>query len=317
MAEWLVEHGIGEHRALLLDGDEVLAAKLHWPGEIAAGTTANAQLTSKFAGENRGTAVLENGTEILVDHLPNSLTEGAHFKVRITRAAIRERGRVKQAQGRFTETDGRELSEPLTGELTRRLPAGAWENVWQTASSGQIDFAGGSAIFTVTPAMTLIDIDGAGSPRSLSLAAIPAVAKGLAWFDLGGNIGIDFPTIESKADRKMVDAALDNALSGQSHERTAMNGFGFVQIVMRLEGPSLLHRFATARVSLCARNALRTGELAVGIGSTLLLTVHPALKAKLSASQLDELKRRTGKQVRIETDPALALEAPQAQIVSA
>ncbi|MEM6266101.1 MAG: ribonuclease, partial [Pseudomonadota bacterium] len=97
--------------------------------------------------------------------------------------------------------------------------------------------------------------------------------------------------------------------------RTAMNGFGLVQLVARLEGPSLLHRFATSRTGLCARFAVRIAERAVGAGPMLLLTIHPALKAKLKPDWLDELARRTGKQLRIETDPALALEAPQAQII--
>lgn len=313
---WVLEEGIGENRALLLDGDEVLAAKLHWPGEVPAGTIVKAKLTSKASGSRRGTAVLENGAEVLVDHLPDRLTEGAHINLRITRTPIAERGRFKRAQGRFSESSEQSASTPLAGTPTRRFPTGLWEDVWHAASSGQIGFAGGSAVFSATPAMALIDVDGDGSPRDLSLAAIPAIARGLAWFDLGGNIGIDFPTIESKRDRKAVDTALGDALRGWSLERTAMNGFGFVQIVARLEGPSLLHRFASSRLGMCARKAMRIGELAGGTGPALLLTVHPALKAKLKNEWLDELARRTGKQVRIESDPGLALETPQAQIVS-
>ena len=164
--------------------------------------------------------------------------------------------------------------------------------------------------------MTVIDIDGALPPRELALAAVPAIAKALRWFDLGGNIGIDFPTLEAKADRRAVDEALAKALSDWSHERTAMNGFGFVQIVARLEGPSLLHRFAASRVGMCARYALRLAERAQGTGPILLLTVHPALNSKLKPEWLEELAKRTGREVRIETNPALALEAPQAQIIA-
>ncbi|HCY01516.1 MAG TPA: ribonuclease, partial [Erythrobacter sp.] len=128
-------------------------------------------------------------------------------------------------------------------------------------------------------------------------------------------IGIDFPTLATKADRKAVDAALDAALGGWPHERTAMNGFGFVHIVARLDGPSLLHRFATARIGAAARMALRRAELVDGPGATLL-TVHPAVKAKLKAEWLAELERRTARRVRIEIDPGLAIEAATAQIVA-
>lgn len=319
MAEWILEEGIGEQRALLLDGDKVLAAKLHWPGTMFAGQVVKARLVSRSAGANRGTAETQTGSQILLDHIPKEVTEGSTVEVAITRPPIAEIGRMKLAQGRVTDGILKGKNSPFDGldaRAMRALPSGLWEDVWHAASSGKIEFSGGSAFFSVTPAMTLIDIDGEGSPRELSLAAIPAIAQGLAWFDLGGNIGIDFPTIEAKAERKAVDEAIGVALHEWPHERTAMNGFGFVQIVSRFEGPSMLHRFAASRIGMCARRALRVGELAEGTGPTLLLTVHPALEAKLRDEWLTELARRTGKQVRIETDPGLALEAPQAQIIS-
>mgnify|MGYP006979934285 CR=1 FL=1 len=147
----------------------------------------------------------------------------------------------------------------------------------------------------------VIDIDGSAAPRELALAAIPAIAQALRWFDLGGNIAIDFPTLQAKADRRAVDEALGEALDGWPHERTAMNGFGLVQLVARAEGPSLLHRFATSRVGMCARYALRQAERAEGTGRTLLLTVHPALKAKLREEWLTELAKRT-----VKANPRLA-----------
>ena len=49
----------------------------------------------------------------------------------------------------------------------------------------------------------------------------------------------------------------------------------------------------------------------------LLLAVHPALKAKLKQPWLDELARRTGREVRVESDPGLAIEAAHAQLVEA
>ena len=66
---------------------------------------------------------------------------------------------------------------------------------------------------------------------------------------------------------------------------------------------------------MCVRHALRVAERAEGHGSLTELRVHPALKAKIKPEWLEELARRTGREVRIETDPGLALEAPSAQIV--
>ncbi|WP_285711940.1 ribonuclease [Erythrobacter oryzae] len=317
---WLIEEGIGETRALLVEGERVLAAKLFWPGELAAGTRATGKLTAKLKGTRRGVALLANGTEALVDHLPPQITEGQSLDLLITRAPIAERGRLKRAQARVAgaESPPSGAGRP-EGRVVRRFPSGMWEEVWHAASSASIAFPGGEILVSVTPAMTVIDIDGTGAPRDVALAAVPAITQALAWFDLGGNIGIDFPTLQTKEDRRAVDAALDAALGHWPHERTAMNGFGFVQLVARLSGPSLLHRFATARLGMAARMALRCGELAAddGTGRVLELRVHPALKAKLKQQWLDELARRTGREVRIATDPALAIEAANAQLLDA
>lgn len=334
MAEWLVERGIGEIRAMLVEGEDVLAAKVFWPGSLEPGRLVDAQLVSKRSGRQRGLALTPSGEQVLLDGLPTQVTEGVHVKVRIIRAPIAERGRLKRAVGRFegpmgdgsgqselmNETSEVELDRVLHGGEIRPLPSGRflddrWDEIWDAASEGQIDFAGGSIDVTPTPAMTLIDIDGEDSPRQLALAAIPAIARAIRWFDIGGNIGIDFPTIEAKQERKAVDEALAAALADWPHERTAMNGFGFVQIVARLEGPSLVHRFATSRTESCVRRALRVAERTQGPGITLL-SIHPALKAKLRPEWIEELVRRTGREVRIKIDPALALESPTAQVVS-
>lgn len=319
MAEWLIEAGIGERRALLVDGEQALAAKVMWPGELVAGSRVNGQIVTKLKGTRRGIALLDDGTEALVDHLPPQVTEGQTLDLVITRTAIAERGRLKRAQARVTGTDTPHPVTPFPeGRIVPHFPSGLWEDVWHAASSASIAFSVGEILVSVTPAMTVIDIDGAGTPRDVALGAIPAIAKALAWFDLRGNIGIDFPTLQTKEDRRAVDTALDAALADWPHERTAMNGFGFVQIVARLTGPSLIHRFATARLAASARMALRLAEMAAqtGTGRVLLLTVHPALKPKLKEAWLDELARRTGREVRVETDPSLAIEAANAQLLT-
>jgi hypothetical protein len=314
--EWLVEHGIGETRWLLVEGDRVRAARVEWPGELAADSEVSGQLVTRHKGAKRGVVRLDDGREVLVDHLSPEATEGMPLALTITRAALAERGRYKLAQGRAGTA-----SAPVTGhgKSVRRFPAGLWEDVWHAASSASLDFSGGEILLSVTPAMTVIDIDGMGAPRDLALAAIPAIAQALAWFDMGGNIGIDFPTLAAKADRRAVDEALDAALADWPHERTAMNGFGFVQIVARLERPSLLHRFAHHRLGMAARMALRRAEMVAdqGTGRLLELTVHPALKPKLKPGWLGELAARTGREVRIATNPGLAIEAAHAQLLSA
>ena len=317
MAEWLVEEGIGEDRALLIDNGQVLAARHMIHGAPVVGSFYPGQLVSRASGSVRGTVRTNADFDVLVDKLPRECTEGSQVLVKLTRAPIAERGRLKLAQGRVAERATREETEGegWSARPVSNFKPGLWEEVWHAASTGRIELPGGEVLCCVTPAMTVIDVDGDLRPRDLALAAIPAIATALRWFAIGGSVGIDFPTLEAKADRVAVDEALAAALADWPHQRTAMNGFGFVQLVARLEGPSLLHKFASSRVGMCARFALRCAERASGHGGALLLTVHPALKARLSEGWLADLARRTGREVRIETDPGLALEAPHAQIV--
>lgn len=317
MAEWQIEQGIGEERAILIAHGEAIAARLRWPGGLEAGLVEDARLIARTANSRRGTARFASGEDALVDQLPHEASEGAALRLVITRAAMAERGRLKRAQARPTQQTPRpapSLAEELGGRIVNRFPAGLWEDLFADAWSGEVVFAGGALTITPTPALTVIDIDGTLPPRDLSLAAIDPVAAALARLDLAGSIGIDFPTLPDKGDRKQIDSALDLALGDRPGERTAMNGFGFVQVVARLTRPSLLHLLARDRAGAAARLLLRQGEQVAGTGA-VLLTCHPAVATALHADWLTELKRRTGRATLVRTDPGLALAAPFAQAV--
>ncbi|WP_144098186.1 ribonuclease E/G [Croceicoccus sediminis] len=323
MAEWLIEDGIGETRAIRIESGEIVAAKVAWPGELAAGSVVEAKLASRPAGSKRGTAVLTDGTEVLVDRLAKDASEGASIRIEVTRAEIGEGSRTKRAQARPTDKPLRPaptLADTLKAEghavrAVHRFPADGWDDLASDVLDGVMAFDGGSLILSPTPAMTLIDIDGALAPGPLALAAVPTIADALRRFDIGGSIGVDFPTIEAKADRRAVDDALEKALSGFAHERTAMNGFGFVQIVSRLTGPSILHRYRRHRMASLARLLVRRAEGVTEPG-TLVLHCHPAIASFISDDWRAQLARRTGRQVRIESDGALAPHAGFAQAVS-
>jgi hypothetical protein len=321
LAEWLVEEGIAEHRAIRLEGETIAEARVQWPGELCAGTVAEAVLVSRPAGTSRGTARFPRGEEAWADRLPPSAAEGAPLRLEVTRPALVERGRRKLAHARPTARPPASpaLAARLRGEghavrTVRRFPAGDWDELVAEAFAAEAGFPGGALQFSPTPAMLLVDIDGTVAPRALALAAVPALAAALRRFDIGGSIGIDFPTLSAKADRKAVDEALSEALAGWPHERTAMNGFGFVQLVARLERPSLLHRAGFRPAATAARLLLRRAEALAGAGA-ILLTGHPALEAELAPDSLAQLARRAGREVRWAANPALAIEAPQAQLV--
>lgn len=314
---WLVEEGIGEHRALQVGRDRAIAARIEWPGKLAAGLVEDARLVQFDPKARRGLAKFANGEEVLVDRLPAARCEGSAIRLEVTRAALAESGRLKRAQARPTTADARpapSLAEALSARVVARFPAGLWEDVWTDAWTGEIGFPGGALLFAPTPAMTVVDVDGSAPPAQLARDAVGPLAAALRRLDMGGSIAVDFPSLADKAQRREVDRLLGEALDGWPHERTAMNGFGLVQLVARLKRPSLLHRLALSRAGAAARMLLRRGEQIAEPGA-LLLTAHPEVTAKLRDDWLAELARRTGREVRLVSDAGLALDGGFAQAV--
>ena len=114
----------------------------------------------------------------------------------------------------------------------------------------------------MTPAMTLIDVDGNLPAAELAMAGARAGAAAIRRHGIGGSIGVDLPTVDSKAVRLAAAEAVDELLP-KPFERTAVNGFGFLQIV-RPRSHASLFELAAERASFEARVLLRTGAREIG-----------------------------------------------------
>ena len=314
MAEWLYEEGIGENRAIRVDGGAIVEAAIELPG-VRAGAVVPARLTRILLPGRRGVALLEEGGEAIVEPLPSGLTEGAAFRAEIIREPIPEPGRPKLAKARATdapERPGPTLAErvgavPQMGFGSDRFEEAGWSELLEEAATGEIAFPGGSLRMSLTPAMTLFDVDGALPPAELAEAGAAAGARAVRRFGIGGSIGIDLPTLPDRAARQAAAAALDAVLP-QPFERTAVNGFGFLQVVRRRERPSLPEILQGDPAGAAARALLRRAERRQGP-----LTIHAAPRVveaiEAGPAWIAALERRCGGAVALRGEPGLAISA--------
>lgn len=322
MAEWLYEEGVGENRAILVDQGTILEAAIELPAAIRAGAVVPARLTRILIPGKRGMAALDGGFEAIVEPLPPSLTEGALLMAEIVREPVPEPGRPKLAKARATDErprPGPTLAARIgvSGQNGRlghdRFEEAGWSELLEEASSGEIAFPGGQLRMSLTPAMTLFDVDGGLPPAELALAGAAAAARAVCRLGIGGSIGIDLPTVAGRSERQAASAAVDSILP-QPFERTAVNGFGFLQIVRRRERPSIPEILRGDPVGAAARALLRRAERAEGVGQR---TIHaaPEVVARLRQHPewLEELQRRSGASFALQAEPGLAISAGHVQ----
>ncbi len=316
MPEAYVERGIGECRAIVVTGGQIVEAYVERDdGGWRAGDVREVRLVKILVPGVRG-IVSAGGVEALLAPLPKELTEGITLRVKVVREALAEAGRARLAKVVAT-TDaagaGRSLVDLLRDRgmtvhdatATDCFEAFGWTEVIESAVAGHVPFAGGLLTISPTPAMTVIDVDGDLPPVALALAAADAVAVAIVRFGLGGSIGVDFPTVGDRAARAAVGARLDAALS-PPFERTAMNGFGFVQIVRPRRRASMLETLRADRVATAALALLRAAERGLGrtdlVGSASVigwLHDRPAFVA--------ELAKRRGGRIGLRVDPAVTI----------
>jgi len=305
LAEWLYEAGIGEARAALVEDGRIIEARIERPGGLKLGAVIEGQLIERVAAGLSRIETPYGGA--VIERLPSGITLGARLNVEVVREAIPEPGRPKLAKVTASEAAPRDADDLLARcrasdfpvRLLRAhepdsLEAAGWSEVLDEAETGEIAFAGGALRMSPTPAMTLFDVDGPGAPAALALQAARAAAMAIVRLDIGGSIGIDFPTLGNKAERQAAAEAIDAVLP-QPFERTAINGFGFLQIVRPRRRAALPELLRADPVAAAALALLRTIERtpppvppvqSAGPRVAAWLAAHPDLVAELS--------RRTG-----------------------
>lgn len=309
--EWLIERGIGETRAALVEDGRILEARILREGVVAAGTVLSAQLKST----GRNAVALADSQEYLLPRGAPGVTEGARLNIEVTREALGCAEPWKRPLARLTDAApgpaprlrGRELQFPAASD---ELDAAGWSDLLDEARNGLIGFPGGELRISLTPAMTLIDVDGTLPSVELAVAGAHAAAAAIRRHGIGGSIGIDLPTVGSKAVRLAAAEAVDGILP-KPFERTAVNGFGFLQIVRPRTHASLLE-MAEERALFETAAVFRRAAREVG---SIRLVAHPAIVDVLVQRKdwLDRLAKQVGGSVTLRADPSIAISAAHAE----
>jgi hypothetical protein len=304
LPEWLIEQGIGETRAALVDDGEILETRVRRDGVVPAG----AILDAKLIGVAPRVTVEAAGETFLLPHGVSGVSEGRTLLVEVTREAIGGAEAWKRGLARLT-IEAPRPAPPLAEGREGRIEG--WDDLLEEARSGIVPFSGGELRIEPTAAMTMIDVDGWLAPPQLAQMAAWAAARAIRRLDIGGSIGIDFPTLRDKQARREVDQVLNEYLPKPS-EHTAINGFGFVQVVRSRPRASLVE-LAQNRPSFEARALLR--RAAAEHPGAKRLVAHPAVIAVIEKHRpwLDQLARQLGGAVSLRADAALPMSGGYAE----
>ncbi len=328
MPEWLYEDGIGEARAALVEDDRIVEALIEGEGAgPRAGAVVEGRLTAIAIPGRRGFVTRADGSEVLVEPLLRDWTQGGEVRVEIVREAVAERDRAKRAKGRpapdLPLSDGPDLRARIAASGvpvrtvgphdTDALEAAGWSELIEQAQAGAWRFTGGELRISPTPAMTLIDVDGYLDPVALALAAATAAGQAIRADGIAGSIGVDFPTLGGKDARTAVAAAFDAALP-PLFERTAVNGFGFMQVIRPRARASLIEQLQGDPAGHAARALLRR-VACEGRSGAVTLVVHPQAERVLAAHPdwLDRLARQLGGAVGLRGEGGVAMSGGYAE----
>ena len=257
-------------------------------------------------------------------------SEGSWLSAELIRSAFPEPGRWKRAVFRQAEARDFGLGDFILSrwsDLTAIVCAGPMEaaqirsifgeacpeiridkaaiddaqsDIWcERGITGEFVIDGGLLSIERTRAMTMIDIDGFGAAHAVNLTAARAIPWLLRLYSIGGQVGIDFLASANKAERAEIDAELGKGcVSLGQHERTAVSGFGFAQLVLPRPGPSVMETLCGTgwkmpSVETEALMLLRDAARSQGIGARELVAnakiiaqieLWPALLAELQTS---------------------------------
>lgn len=290
MREIAFDTSPGEIRAVMFEAGVPVELHSFREGQVTRGTVADARIISKSAGQ--AVLRLASDEDIILPNAPAE-AEGASIRVEIIREGLSEPGDIKRAVARRSDAPRLTIDSATwrsslcaCAERERAVDA-SFDDHFAIAFEGCAQRGAARIWFERTKAGLVFDVDGNGAADLINRDAAQEIARLLRLFQIGGVAIIDFVGMDSKPARLEIANVFDaaSAADPRRFERTAINGYGLMQVIRPKYGPSLLDRlFGRRRVSpsdeTLALMLLRDASRSVGAGPRHCVTT-PSLAALL------------------------------------
>lgn len=309
----------GERQAALVEDGNVVEILIQRETLWALGECGSGRIDRKTpAGAY---VIADDGSELLL-RSKIGVPEGAHVLFEVTREAMAEPGRNKPPEILLRD----HLPDPLPGKevlwdarlasLGQPVTKGSTAECFDLAIAGQSQLGDATVSFQRTKAGLVFDVDGIGDAFAINRIAAAEIARILRLYQVGAMVMIDFVSMESKAQRTQIAEIFDasSAEDSRPFERTAVNGYGMMQVVRARPRPSVLdHLFGTRIAALSVETQtywlLRAVAQSSGFGPRTV-TARPDVAILLQSERWAELRaqamRLAGAEMRVVADETTA-----------
>jgi len=244
----------GERRAAFVENGNIVEIHIQRDALWALGECGAGRIDRKTPS---GAYVIADDNSELLLRSKMGAPEGARIMFEVTREAIAEPGRNKPPEVILREG----VCEPLMGKdalwdarmasLGQSIIKASIAEGFDIAIAGQSQVGDVTISFQRTKAGLVFDIDGIGYAFAINMVAATEIARLLRLYQVGAMVLIDFVSMESKAQRTQIAEAFDAAsvLDPRPFERTAINGYGMMQVVRARPRPSVLDQLFGTRIA--------------------------------------------------------------------
>jgi len=246
----------GERRAARVENGNIVEIHIQRDALWALGETGAGRLERKTPSV--AYVVTDDGHELLL-RSKISDPEGTRVTFEVTREAIAEPGRIKPTEialrdsGVLPSLQKDALWDARLMAFEQPVISASIADGFDIALSGQSKCGDVTISFQRTKAGLVFDVDGIGNAFDINQVAAAEIARVLRLYQVGAMVMIDFVSMEAKAQRTQIAEIFDAAARSDARpfERTAINGYGMMQVVRARPRPSVLdHLFGTRIAAL-------------------------------------------------------------------